>query len=204
MGKGEIAHYEQFLLSHCFQKACFPRGVKRPQEIGLLKTLWEKEKMLVTSIFSFSHNVFYSSRHKFQFLSHNYFVICKCFEFGPVYNFVVRSRVNASTTDSFFKTSWKEKKLPVTSNFFFSHHVFYSIRKLYPHLSIFLTLYLYLLLNWKRLKLPCEIKCFFLVSQYLQSIISNRDKCIMKCPRFPHNAAKATAIPRVFPCNELR
>ena len=24
-----------------------------------LKTLWEKEKMLVTSIFSFSHNVFY-------------------------------------------------------------------------------------------------------------------------------------------------
>ena len=25
MGKGEIAHYEQFLLfPHCFQKACFP------------------------------------------------------------------------------------------------------------------------------------------------------------------------------------
>ena len=31
--------------------------------------------MLVTSIFPFSHNVFYSSQHKFQFLSHYYFVI---------------------------------------------------------------------------------------------------------------------------------
>ena len=29
-------------------------GIKR----CLLKTLWEKEKMLLTSIFSFSHNVF--------------------------------------------------------------------------------------------------------------------------------------------------
>ena len=28
----------------------------------LLKTLWEKEKLLVTSNFSFSHNVFYSIR----------------------------------------------------------------------------------------------------------------------------------------------
>ena len=29
----------------------------------LLKTLWEKEKMLVTSIFSFSHNVFKDKNH---------------------------------------------------------------------------------------------------------------------------------------------
>ena len=34
-----------------------------------LKTLWEKEKVLVTSIFSFSHNVFYPAGNKFQFLS---------------------------------------------------------------------------------------------------------------------------------------
>ena len=40
----------------------------------LLKTLWEKEKMLVTSIFFFSRNVFYSFQPKFQFLSHDYFV----------------------------------------------------------------------------------------------------------------------------------
>ena len=47
------------------------------------------------------------------------------------------------------KTLREMKKLLVTSNFFFSHNVFYSTRKLYPHLPIFLTSYLYLLLNWK-------------------------------------------------------
>ena len=64
----------------------------------------------------------------------------------------------ASTTDSFLKTLWDKKKLLETSNFFFSHNVFYSIRKLYPHLSIFLTLYLYLLLNWKSPKLAYQVK----------------------------------------------
>ena len=49
----------------------------------------------------------------------------------------------------------EKKKLLVTSNFFFSHHVFYSVRKLCPHLSIFLTSYLYLQQNWKSLKLAC-------------------------------------------------
>ena len=33
---------------------------KQPWGRGFLKTLWEKEKMLVTSIFSYSHNVFHS------------------------------------------------------------------------------------------------------------------------------------------------
>ena len=32
---------------------------------SLLKTLWEKEKLLVTSNFSFSHSVFYPFREKF-------------------------------------------------------------------------------------------------------------------------------------------
>ena len=31
----------------------------RPWETSLLKTLWEKEKLLITSNFSFSHSVFY-------------------------------------------------------------------------------------------------------------------------------------------------
>ena len=39
---------------------------KQPQNRILLKTLWEQEKMLVTSIFSFSHNVSYPSQNKFQ------------------------------------------------------------------------------------------------------------------------------------------
>ena len=39
---------------------------------ALMKTLWEKEKILVTSIFSFSHNVFYPSQHKYQFFTNIY------------------------------------------------------------------------------------------------------------------------------------
>ena len=42
------------------------------KEKNLLKTLWEKEKMLVTSIFSFSRNVFYPSQKEFLCLSHIY------------------------------------------------------------------------------------------------------------------------------------
>ena len=38
---------------------------------------------------SFSHNVFYSSQHKFQFLSHYDFVVRKRFEFGQDQNYVV-------------------------------------------------------------------------------------------------------------------
>ena len=36
VGKGEIARYEQFLLFPlCFQKACFPEGVKRCHCVGM-------------------------------------------------------------------------------------------------------------------------------------------------------------------------
>ena len=59
------------------------------RQSALLKTLWEKEKMLVTSIFSFSHNVFYSSQNKFQVFSHIHSVICKVFYSGLVQNFVL-------------------------------------------------------------------------------------------------------------------
>ena len=55
-----------------------------PEKEAFLKTLWEKEKMLVTSIFSFSHNVFYPSQKEFLYLSYIYCVVCKCFQFGPV------------------------------------------------------------------------------------------------------------------------
>ena len=44
--------------------------------------------MLVTSIFSFSQNVFYPSQNIFLFLSY-IFDICKYFEFGPIQNFVI-------------------------------------------------------------------------------------------------------------------
>ena len=45
--KGEIACYKQFLLFSVSAVQVF------------LKTLWEKEKLLITSNFSFSHSVFY-------------------------------------------------------------------------------------------------------------------------------------------------
>ena len=48
-----------------------------------------KGEKLVTSIFCFSHNVFYPSKHEFQFFSHTYFFICKLFQLGPVMKFVV-------------------------------------------------------------------------------------------------------------------
>ena len=57
---------------------------KDPKKRKLLKTLWEKEKMLVTSIFSFSHNVFHPPQIKTQDNIHICFVVCKCFQFGAV------------------------------------------------------------------------------------------------------------------------
>ena len=44
-----------------------------PRKRSLLKSWWEKEKMLVTSIFSFAHNVFYPFHEEFPFLTPNFF-----------------------------------------------------------------------------------------------------------------------------------
>ena len=49
-----------------------------------LENIVGKGKMVVNCIFSFAHNVFYLSQDKFKFLSHIYFVVCICFQFGPV------------------------------------------------------------------------------------------------------------------------
>ena len=50
--------------------------------LSFSKKLWEKEKMLATSIFSFLLNVFYSFKDKSHNLFHVWFVICWNFEFG--------------------------------------------------------------------------------------------------------------------------
>ena len=63
--------------------------IPTPLEKKAFENIVEKEKMLVTGIFSFAHNVFYFSQHKFQFLNHYDFVVCKCFEFGKGQNFAV-------------------------------------------------------------------------------------------------------------------
>ena len=56
VGKGEIAHYEQFLLfPRCFQKACFPEASK-----GVI--VWEWVKLL-TLYTAFSRNDNFLTRH---------------------------------------------------------------------------------------------------------------------------------------------
>ena len=57
------------------------------------KTLWEKKKLLITSIFFFFHNVFKSClllmRQNEYSWSIGLTVVCKRYHFGPVQNFVV-------------------------------------------------------------------------------------------------------------------
>ena len=52
--------------------------------INLLKTLREKEKLLVTSNFSFSHSVFYPFSELSAIFITFEIVICKLFDFGRV------------------------------------------------------------------------------------------------------------------------
>ena len=54
--------------------------------MSLLKTLWEKEKLLIMSNFSFSHSVFYLSRELCTIFIKSEIVVCKLFEFGRVSN----------------------------------------------------------------------------------------------------------------------
>ena len=49
-------------------------------ERSRLKTLWEKKEMLVTSIFTFSHNVFFPIKEKLHLLSNIKIVVCKYFQ----------------------------------------------------------------------------------------------------------------------------
>ena len=46
------------IFSTCLQTFCQTSQVFKALGIKSLKTLWEKENMLITSFFSFSHNVF--------------------------------------------------------------------------------------------------------------------------------------------------
>ena len=65
-------------------KPCFKRK-------SLLKTLREKEKLLFTSNFSFSHSVFYPFQKSFlPFSSNLKLPVCKLFQFGRVYNLSFR------------------------------------------------------------------------------------------------------------------
>ena len=53
---------------------------------SLLKTLWEKEKFLVTSKFSFSHSFFYPFVELSAIFIPFEIVVCKFLQFGKVQN----------------------------------------------------------------------------------------------------------------------
>ena len=57
--------------------------------------------MLVISIFSFFHNVFYPSYNKFQIFIHIYFVLFTCFLFGLVQNVSFGKGLTLSLTTNF-------------------------------------------------------------------------------------------------------
>ena len=66
----------------------FWRCIKYPfhttSSIWYKVTLHNITPQLVTSIFSFSNNVFSPFQNNFQIFTHIYFVICKCFQFSHV------------------------------------------------------------------------------------------------------------------------
>ena len=59
-------------------------GLLRVFCTSLLKTLWEKEKLLVTSNFSFSHSVFYPFEELSCIFIKFGIVVCKLFQFGRI------------------------------------------------------------------------------------------------------------------------
>ena len=59
-------------------------GFLRVCSTSVLKTLWEKEKLLVTSNFSFSHSVFYLFGELSAIIIKFEIVVCKLFVFGCV------------------------------------------------------------------------------------------------------------------------
>ena len=61
-------------------KPCF----LRVSSTSLLKTLWEKEKFLVTSNFSFSHSIFYPFGELYANFIKFEIVVCKLFQYGRV------------------------------------------------------------------------------------------------------------------------
>ena len=109
--KGEIACYKQFLLfSLCFPQLYIFSASKsgimwqwvkhsfvtysnsfpnkpwflRVCSTSYLKTLWENEKLLVMSNFSFSHSVFYPFEELSTIFIKLKIVVCRLFEFGRV------------------------------------------------------------------------------------------------------------------------
>ena len=91
----------------CFQYRRDPKFVINPFpnkpwflrvcSTSLLKTLQEKEKLLVTSNFSFSHSVFYLFGELSAIFNELEIVVCKLFQFGRVQNFLFGKGLNSNS-----------------------------------------------------------------------------------------------------------
>ena len=68
------------ILDENFKQPC----VLRFCSTSPLKTLWETEKLLVTSNFFFSHSVFYPLGELYAVFFNFEIVVCKLFQFGRV------------------------------------------------------------------------------------------------------------------------
>ena len=64
---------------------------------GRLKTLWTKEKMLVASIFSFSHNVFYHMKDKFNIFSETNMSSANAFNLDKVKSWASKRELTRET-----------------------------------------------------------------------------------------------------------
>ena len=73
----------------------------------LLKTLWEKKKLLITNNFSFSHSVFYSFGELTAIFIKFEIVICKLIQFGEVWNLSFEKGLSTFTDKGFFLWVWK-------------------------------------------------------------------------------------------------
>ena len=79
---------------------------------SLWKTLWEKEKLLVTSNFSFSHSVFNPIKELSAIFNKFKIVVCKLFQFGGVQDLSfgkgLKCRINSLPNDKIF--NWSKLK----------------------------------------------------------------------------------------------
>ena len=121
--------------------------------------------MLVTSILSFSHSVFYSyEREKMSFKQHlwsaNAFnsVASKILSFGKMLIlFQTSPGFLRVCSTGLLKTLWKKEILLITSNFSFSHSVFYPFGELSAIFVIFQIVVCKLICKKSRPRSDCTV-----------------------------------------------
>ena len=105
----KVGQYHFILSPHTPAFNSFPNTplFLRACSASLLKILWEEENLLITSNFSFSHNVFYPSGELSTiFLKYN-IVICKLFHF---WNLSFGKELNNPQKENFQTHSGKRRK----------------------------------------------------------------------------------------------